>query len=449
MRAVILAAGQGSRIRLFSKGKPKCLIRLLGLTIMERILYACRGAGVREFLIVLGFEGERIKRFLGDGSRLGVKITYIPCPDWEKGNGVSLYAARRYLRRGERFLVLMSDHLLQPELLQSFMREAKGQRRSLMGYDTKLDEIPNLKEATKVRIGSRREILGAGKGLRRYKGVDCGVFAFTPLIFKCLEEAFASNRFTLSDGLSYLIRRRAIKGFHIGEFYWQDIDSRLDLGIARYKILNQLNTGREGWVSRIINRRFSNQITKRLINYNISPNMVSISSFLVGIVSAILFILKMPFSAGLIAQFSSILDGVDGELARAKFQVSPYGGYMDSILDRYADLFLIFGMSTYVYSQQPSATVLLISFLALMGAPMSMLCKEKFYSAFGVPFVPDQMDGWTRYLPANRDGRLFIIMVSGILNQVLYGLLALGIITNFQTLYRLFSAKRMKLKTTD
>ena len=122
---------------------------------------------------------------------------------------------------------------------------------------------------------------------------------------------------------------------------------------------------------------------------------------------------------------------------------------MDSILDRYADLFLIFGMSSYVYSRQPSATVLLVSFLALMGTPMSMLCKEKFYSAFGVPFVPDQMDGWTRYLPANRDGRLFIIMVSGILNQVLYGLLALGVITNFQTLYRLFSAKRMKLKTTD
>jgi len=318
-----------------------------------------------------------------------------------------------------------------------------------MGYDTKLSEITNLNEATKVRLGSGGEILGVGKGLRRYEGADCGVFAFTPLIFKCLEEAFSINRFTLSDGLSFLIRRRAIQGLNIGEFYWQDIDSRLDLSIARYKVLSHLNTGREGWVSRIINRRFSNLITRRLINYNIAPNMVTVSSFLVAIVSAILFILKMPFSAGLIAQFSSILDGVDGELARAKFQVSPFGGYMDSILDRYADLFLIFGMSSYVYSKQPSAMVLFVSFLALMGAPMSMLCKEKFHSTFGVPFVPDQMDGWTRYLPANRDGRLFIIMVSGILDQVLYGLLALGVITNFQALYRLFSAKRMKLKTTD
>jgi len=449
MRAVILAAGQGSRIRLLSKGKPKCLIHLLGLTILERILYACRGAGVREFLIILGFEGERIRRFLGDGSRLGVKIFYIPCPDWEKGNGVSLHAAKRYIRRGEKFLVLMSDHLVQPELLQRFVEEAADCPRSLMSYDEKLGELPNMKEATKVRIGSRGDILGVGKGLRRYGGVDCGVFAFTPLIFKCLEEAFAINRFTLSDGLNFLIRRRAIRGFHIGNFYWQDIDSRLDLSIARYKILSRLNTGKEGWVSRLINRRFSNQITRKLINYNITPNMVSISSFLVAIVSAILFILKMPFSAGLIAQFSSILDGVDGELARAKFHVSPFGGYMDSILDRYADLFLIFGMSSYVYSRQPTGTVLLISFLALMGAPMSMLCKERFYSAFGLPFIPDQMDGWTRHLPANRDGRLFIIMVSGILNQVLYGLLALGIITNFQTLYRLFSVKRMKLKTTD
>ena len=449
MRAVILAAGQGSRIKLLSKGKPKCLIRLLGLTIVERVIYACRVAGVSEFLIVLGFEGKKIKRFLGDGSRLGVKISYIPCSDWKKGNGVSLYAAKRYIRSGERFLVLMSDHLLQPELLQRFVVEAKGSPRSLVGYDAELGEIPDLKEATKVRIGSRGEILEVGKGLHHYNGVDCGVFAFTPLIFKCLEEAFATNRFTLSDGLSFLIRRRAIRGSNIGEFYWQDIDSRPDLSIARYKILSRLNTGKEGWVSRVINRRLSNLITKRLINYNITPNMVSITSFLVAIVSAILFIMKMPFSAGLIAQFSSILDGVDGELARAKFQVSPFGGYMDSILDRYADLFLIFGMSSYVYTQQPSAMVLLVSFLALMGAPMSMLCKERFYSAFGVPFVPDQMDGWTRHLPANRDGRLFIIMVSGILDQVLYGLLALGVITNFQTLYRLFSAKRIKLKTTD
>jgi len=51
----------------------------------------------------------------------------------------------------------------------------------------------------------------------------------------------------------------------------------------------------------------------------------------------------------MLAQISSIIDGCDGEIARLKFQTSEFGGWYDAILDRYADAFLLFSLTYYVY----------------------------------------------------------------------------------------------------
>ncbi len=90
MKAMILAAGRGERMRPLTDSLPKPLIPVRGQRLAERHLQHLAAAGVRELVINLGWLGERIEEALGDGSRLGVSIAWSregwPC--LETGGGI-------------------------------------------------------------------------------------------------------------------------------------------------------------------------------------------------------------------------------------------------------------------------------------------------------------------------------------------------------------------------
>ncbi|GAJ06237.1 unnamed protein product, partial [marine sediment metagenome] len=65
MKALIIAAGEGSRLGNLTKDKPKPLVRLLGLSLVERVILTAKEVGIDEFIIVVGYLGERIKEKLG------------------------------------------------------------------------------------------------------------------------------------------------------------------------------------------------------------------------------------------------------------------------------------------------------------------------------------------------------------------------------------------------
>ncbi|MFX0198041.1 MAG: CDP-alcohol phosphatidyltransferase family protein, partial [Candidatus Hodarchaeota archaeon] len=105
----------------------------------------------------------------------------------------------------------------------------------------------------------------------------------------------------------------------------------------------------DGFISRYINRRLSFPITRALLRVapNISPNTVSFISFVIGLLGALLYSLEFGILGGIVVQLSSILNGCDGEIARIKSKSSHFGAFFDSILDRYADSFIIMGLVIY------------------------------------------------------------------------------------------------------
>ncbi|NMA25325.1 MAG: NTP transferase domain-containing protein, partial [Clostridiales bacterium] len=76
MRAVLLAAGEGRR--LWSRfERPKPLVRLLGLPLIERNILTLRECGINDFIIITGCYADEIRDYLGNGEKLGVKIKYL------------------------------------------------------------------------------------------------------------------------------------------------------------------------------------------------------------------------------------------------------------------------------------------------------------------------------------------------------------------------------------
>ncbi len=444
MRAVLLAAGEGKRLRPYFN-RPKPLVHLLGLALIERNILSLRECGINDFVIITGCYDGEIRDYLGNGEKFGVKINYLHNPDWELGNGVSAHTFHKDYRQGERFVLMMSDHMFELDLLKAFIARAKDieQDELLLAADNRLENVYDLDECTKVK--ARRDYaIKLGKGLDDFNAVDCGLFIGTGSLLEALSDSVARGAYTLTDAVNLLAERGKVK-LHFVEHSWVDVDDHESYKHGEKILLKSLVPPKDGFISRTINRKVSLRITKLLAPTGTSPNQITFFSFLITAAAAVSFAVASPFAGGILAQLASILDGVDGEIARLKFLKSGFGELFDSILDRYGDFLIVIGMVYAWYQDTGHAWALLAGAAALTGIPMSMLFKEKFRNVFGKPFIPEIHDGILRYLPANRDGRLFIIMLGGILNMLPATLIILAVITHLQALCRLYNARRLKL----
>ena len=438
MKALIIAAGMGSRLR-HGSDVPKPLNTLLGLTFIERVLLSAKEAGIKDFIITVGFQAEKVMDYLKDGKRWGVNIEYIYNSEWYKGNGVSVLKAKKKLK-DENFLLLMTDHIFPPEILVT-LKGCKPNKGCIMVVQKDLKKSASIEDETKIKI-ENGYITDIGKGLEKFNGIDAGIFLCSPVIFNALEESARYGIEDLTSGISILIKKRRIQALELKEGILCNINTPKDLKFAENLLLNSTKKPTDGIISRFLNRRISLFLTKYLINTKVKPNHITILSFIIALLSALLFLFRMPLWAGVSAQVASIVDGVDGEIARIKFQKSKFGAYMDSILDRYGDTFITFAMTLSHYLLYHNPLIWIIGFFTLVGSFMSMLTKERFHTVANRPYSLME-EGWLRYIPMTRDVRLFLIMLAGITNQIFLGLLVLAILTNLKTLLRLCFVKKI------
>ena len=410
--------------------KPKCLISILGLSLIERILYAFKECGIDEVIVVIGYRGDLIKEKIAGLDLTGLSIKFVENENWEKGNKSSLKVALDFIERDEYFLLVMSDHIYENALLKEALDKLGRNELCLFCFQAK--DGDNFKEASRVKVINSK-VLAVGKNVDSNL-IDCGLMILKgDIIDVYMKESIEGE---LSEAITNYSRERDVSIYYFNNYYWQDIDTYQDYCLARGKLLKSLITKREGIISRKINRFVSLKITGIISNYSIKPNIISIISFIFGIISALLFVWGKVIWGGIMAQLSSIIDGVDGEVARAKYLKNQYGSYLDSVLDRYADAAIILGMSLYSLGSIRYELVLIVALIALLGSVMSMVTKEKFQSEYGFPYIQSIYDGWIQYLPASRDGRLFVVFLGGLFEQVFVALIVLAILSNFQALYR-------------
>ena len=76
MKAVILAAGEGSRMRPLTYTRPKVMLPIANKPILEHLLIEAAGAGIGEFIFIVGYRDEQVRNYFGSGDRWGVSISY-------------------------------------------------------------------------------------------------------------------------------------------------------------------------------------------------------------------------------------------------------------------------------------------------------------------------------------------------------------------------------------
>lgn len=192
-----------------------------------------------------------------------------------------------------------------------------------------------------------------------------------------------------------------------------------------------MDTVYDGFISKYINRKLSEPAARILSRTRLTPNQVSWGAFGIALLSFISFILGQNIIGGLLVQLSSVVDGIDGSLARLKGMSSAFGGFLDSVLDRYADILIVLGMVLWSLSYESYSGIWLVGFLAIVGTLSVSYTRARIGSEYRLIF--------DRGLPslASRDIRLFLIMLGGITGQVYFCLLVIAILTNLVVFIRL------------
>jgi choline kinase len=229
MKAVIIAAGCGSRLKDRHDGVPKSLMKINGKRIIDDIIGKVHRSGINEIVVVTGYNSETMEAGLAGYAGTGIRIGFVRNPDWEKANGISVLKAEKMIGCGEEFILLMSDHLFQQRMLEAVIRAPVERDEALLAVDFKIDDIPDLDDGMKVQCeridDSLHRISLFGKRLTSYNAIDCGIFKFNHGFFSVLKKSIEAGRDSLSDACNLLSKEGKMKAVDIKDSLWIDIDT--------------------------------------------------------------------------------------------------------------------------------------------------------------------------------------------------------------------------------
>lgn len=227
--AVILAAGEGSRLK--HKGNSKPLIPLLGIPLLERSVCTLMAAGIRHIVVICGHQADVVATFVDDlAHRLDVDIHIIHHTDWRKGNGSSALAAKASI--SDPFLLVMCDHIFDPDMLYQLMQTMLPDDGLVLAVDTNLDNpLVDMEDVTRVQRKGRY-ITAIGKGMNLFDAFDTGAFLCTHGLFTALSDTTVVKDGSLSAAVMRLAAENKAATFEVNGALWMDVDDEAALNRA-------------------------------------------------------------------------------------------------------------------------------------------------------------------------------------------------------------------------
>ncbi len=425
---MILAAGEGSRLGRIRNGTPKPALKLLGLSLAERTITTCNAAGIHRFLVVLGYEADQVRAHYQEiAARRHCDVDFVIADDWQLGNGASALAAAGKLDDAP-FLLTMSDHLLAPSLIERILLARPEQGEISLAVDRHKTEVFDVEDVTRVATSDDR-VVCIGKNLEEWDAADTGIFFCTDALFSALTRAHEKEKHSLTDGVRDLAEAGKVNAVDVTGEDWIDVDTPEAFGEARRRLLASLTKDSEdGYVSRRLNRPLSTRLFAHLAATRITPNQITVISFLICLTGAGLLSVgtfATGVIGGLLVQGASVFDGCDGEIARLKHLSSPRGAWLDTVLDRYADMAVALAVTFAYAAAHPGPLPWIIGFLAAFGFILASYVTKEFAIRTGEPYPNDVLNRLKR-----RDLRIFIICLGAVVGRPFEALAIAGALTH-------------------
>ena len=190
LKAVILAAGEGSRMWPLAVDKPKHILPVAGKPLISHILNALKENLIEEVLVVVGFRGDLIRSAIGDGSPFGLRVEYLEQPAWT-GTASALKIAFDAVGR-EPFLAVYGDLWITPSAIHTVIEKSRHCPR-VMG----IVHMANASEYGLIELEGDRLVRIVEKPSRKAKPegwVNAGIYVLDNQTFAAIERTRISKR---------------------------------------------------------------------------------------------------------------------------------------------------------------------------------------------------------------------------------------------------------------
>jgi len=246
LKAVVLAAGKGTRLKPLTNTRPKHLIPVAGKPILEHVLLALKKAGIHEIYIIVGYRAEMIKDRFSDGSSLGLKIEYIVQPKL-LGTADAIKTAQPYV--DENFLVVYGDLLFTPKAIMNILKTHKQSNPSVTMAVTPVANperygVVRLEEGWIIDLVEKPP-----RGRAPSSFVNAGIYVFSEEIFEKIAKTKPSPRgeLEITDSLKLLMSEgRKVLAEEIPQNEWIDTGYPWNLLEANEWVLKHMESSVKG-----------------------------------------------------------------------------------------------------------------------------------------------------------------------------------------------------------
>ena len=218
LKTLILAAGEGTRMRPLTANTPKPLLLVAGKPFLQHIIESLKNAGLKDIYLLIGWRHERIKEYFGDGSKFGVKISYLE-QEQRLGTAHAISIAEPYMKKN--FMCINGDIVIG----RDFIKHMLNDQRRFKGTTMALKKVENPYDYGIVETSGDHVTKIIEKPERpRSNLVNAGVYIFTPKIFKKIAETPRSSRgeYEIADSLQMLISGQELYA-SIPPYTWIDV----------------------------------------------------------------------------------------------------------------------------------------------------------------------------------------------------------------------------------
>lgn len=239
MQAIILAAGMGKRLGELTKGNTKCMVKVNGTTLIDRVMNQLSKQNLKKVIIVIGYEGEKLKKYLGQEYN-GLPIEYIDNPIYYKTNNIFSLSLATHKMLEDDTLLIESDLIFEDSLFPMIINDPNPNVALVAKYETWMD-------GTMVRIDEDNNIVNfVPKAAFRYDDVDR--YYKTVNIYKFSKEFSETKYIPFLDAYSKAVgnneyyenvlriisflNNKELKALPIANEKWYEIDDKQDLDIA-------------------------------------------------------------------------------------------------------------------------------------------------------------------------------------------------------------------------
>jgi glucose-1-phosphate thymidylyltransferase len=232
-QAVILAAGEGQRLRPFTVGRPKAMLSIADKPILQFIVEALARNGIRDIIFVVGYRKEQVYDYMGSGEQFGVNITYVT-QERQLGTAHALSKVREMVE--DEFLVLSGDNLIEAPTIADFAGIEPEAVLVKRVSDPVRYGVVNIDGGTVKGIVEKPKEAGSNM-------VNTGIYAFTRDVFKFTEAVL-----DIPDALNNMIAEGySIKALETGGT-WLDIVYPWDIISLNHAILQNIESGLGGTI---------------------------------------------------------------------------------------------------------------------------------------------------------------------------------------------------------